>query len=887
VGKRKAQARDIGAEIAEWQRKIRMYRRRIWRDGAVYCSMRAEDNLTLCHGHLAWAEAERDGLDGDAARARAAAGSDKWPHAKGLKLRRAVLARMKARGGLRADAAELVEQMERAGVIWRKGWTLSQGRVAVLGAYAERRVNAPTGTGWRKGKGKTMKKAERDAGAVTVAEEPAEVAAFDPGAGWPVPNEHGVYPEEGASGIDFKSGRVSARVLTLEVRPGCWLCKAEFLADGHGGCGPLSEKNRTHGTRAAALAAGLREVMRALRGDADNGKAGAMKVVRWAEKELARLPATGTSATEEADGAAWTLEATPGRADGTLAVLRGPDGSEYRAVEMEDSEGMCVKACCFADGPCPAREDGVPLCFCVKKECAAVVFKRLADASTGGAGEPAPSATAGPETDEDGADAATRAAERTAAPPDAAPPGEALLLDPGRIAGSPFQTRGRTGPDGDGIRELAESIKANGLLQRLVVRPLGGGNYELVAGHRRLAAWRAARPGEPVPCDARDMTDAQAETALNVENLQRKNLTPLEEADGVARLLGRGHAPAAVAAMLGVSERFVARRRAMARLPPAWRAYVAGKGWGPEIVELAARLPEGVSAKVLYAVESGGDPELVSGRPEALRALVAEMEHRLSAAPWAERHGEWCRGCAKRSDAEEGGPDLFGGGDAAPDGSPDARCMDPECWGLKLKLYVREQRAELRHAHGAVLEAKGGAAYTYAAERDAAHPVPVLITDGPEAGMVRWAPKPQAERRPKPPSEKDITAAAHAEAVFGLAAACAAPDWPALAALASVYGVSPSAYGPAGRGAALARAAKTREDGRARSLWSSVKEGFPRPGEVSAAYLLREARQNGELAAWGREAEALEALAALDAVRVATRALEIRAEWQRKEKARR
>ena len=98
---------------------------------------------------------------------------------------------------------------------------------------------------------------------------------------------------------------------------------------------------------------------------------------------------------------------------------------------------------------------------------------------------------------------------------------------------SPFQPRRRV--DDEGLEELAASIRAQGLLQPVVVRPRAAGGFELIAGERR---WRAAqRAGlQSVPVVIRDVDDRQALAMALIENVQREDLNPIEEARGLERL---------------------------------------------------------------------------------------------------------------------------------------------------------------------------------------------------------------------------------------------------------------------------------------------------------------------------------------------------------------
>lgn len=98
----------------------------------------------------------------------------------------------------------------------------------------------------------------------------------------------------------------------------------------------------------------------------------------------------------------------------------------------------------------------------------------------------------------------------------------------------PNRLQPRKSFDDDAIASLADSIKTHGMIQPLVVRPYMG-TYQIVAGERR---WRAAREAsvEEVPVIIKDLTDSEAMQIALVENLQRENLNPVEEAAGLKKL---------------------------------------------------------------------------------------------------------------------------------------------------------------------------------------------------------------------------------------------------------------------------------------------------------------------------------------------------------------
>jgi len=88
----------------------------------------------------------------------------------------------------------------------------------------------------------------------------------------------------------------------------------------------------------------------------------------------------------------------------------------------------------------------------------------------------------------------------------------------------------------DSLQELADSIRAQGVVQPIVVRPIGGGKYEIIAGERR---WRASQLAglHEIPAVVRDVPDSAAVAIALIENIQRENLNPIEEARALQRLL--------------------------------------------------------------------------------------------------------------------------------------------------------------------------------------------------------------------------------------------------------------------------------------------------------------------------------------------------------------
>ncbi len=139
----------------------------------------------------------------------------------------------------------------------------------------------------------------------------------------------------------------------------------------------------------------------------------------------------------------------------------------------------------------------------------------------------------------------------------------------------PARHQPRKSFDGGRLQELADSIRTQGIIQPLVVRPRGQGGYELIAGERR---WRAAqRAGlHELPVIVRDASDTRAFEMALVENLQREDLNPIDEAEGFERLIADfDHTQESLAARVGKDRSTVANSLRLLKLPPSVRALVS------------------------------------------------------------------------------------------------------------------------------------------------------------------------------------------------------------------------------------------------------------------------------------------------------------------------
>jgi ParB family chromosome partitioning protein len=199
------------------------------------------------------------------------------------------------------------------------------------------------------------------------------------------------------------------------------------------------------------------------------------------------------------------------------------------------------------------------------------------------------------------------------------------------------------------LDELAESIRSQGIIQPLVVRVREGGGFELVAGERR---WRAAqRAGlHQVPAVVREVAESQAFEMALVENLQREDLNPIEEAEGYQRLVAEfGYTQESLSARVGKDRSTVANALRLLKLPPMVRGMVIegrlnmghalallGLESDPAIERLARQaVSRGLSVRQVESLvrrerENGNRPTTPPAQPSAsARDLVRRLEHAL------------------------------------------------------------------------------------------------------------------------------------------------------------------------------------------------------------------------------------------------------------------
>jgi ParB family transcriptional regulator, chromosome partitioning protein len=200
---------------------------------------------------------------------------------------------------------------------------------------------------------------------------------------------------------------------------------------------------------------------------------------------------------------------------------------------------------------------------------------------------------------------------------DETPRGESLqTLSLDRLRPGKYQPR--TKMDAASLAELALSIKEQGIMQPILVRPVDGGRFEIVAGERR---WRAAQQAglREIPALVKNVPDQSALAVALIENIQREDLNPLEEANGLQRLIDEfGLTHEAAAKAVGRSRSAVSNLLRLTALAPPVQEYLLDgaleMGHARALLALPVSQQSGAAARVVNAAMSVRDTErLVHG----------------------------------------------------------------------------------------------------------------------------------------------------------------------------------------------------------------------------------------------------------------------------------
>jgi ParB/RepB/Spo0J family partition protein len=364
--------------------------------------------------------------------------------------------------------------------------------------------------------------------------------------------------------------------------------------------------------------------------------------------------------------------------------------------------------------------------------------------------------------------------------PHAQDAGTSVLLPVAAIDPNPWNPRRFPAHPGPEDLSLTASIARHGVQENLLVRPAAAGRYQLIFGERRLRSAIAAGFTE-VPAVVRAMDDHEARVLTLTENLHRSQLGFLDEADAVAGLVDERWTLQQVAAELGKPLSWVARRRRLRNLTPAWRKLAERReGWtatwsAADFEQIAILEPE--AQDDLLAGSRHRLERCTTARE--LAQLIRSLTRAVGGFPWKPEDADLepvagaCSACPRRSSQH---PGLFDDHQDAeeplgpttprapkPRRAATDRCLDPVCAARKAKLFLERKVAALAAKHpkvhllqdGWLPAVLPGALQEWEVtevKKGSRGAQPAVVANGANLGQVRWIRRPDAPRRqPAPP----------------------------------------------------------------------------------------------------------------------------------------
>jgi ParB/RepB/Spo0J family partition protein len=305
--------------------------------------------------------------------------------------------------------------------------------------------------------------------------------------------------------------------------------------------------------------------------------------------------------------------------------------------------------------------------------------------------------------------------------------------------------------DETALAELAESIKAQGVIAPITVRPHAGqpGKFELVAGERRYRASKLAEKAT-IPAVIRTLTDREFLEVQLLENLQRVDVRPADEASAFSKLLGSNFSAEEIAQRVGKPVKFVLQRAKLVALIPFWFDLLESEKLALVAAHDLARLPAHSQLVVKHAVEKRPDYYTKGYSKTDIRNIIEEKVTRdLAKARWSLDDATLvssagpCTTCPKRSTAqgllfEQSGPAL---------------CLDSSCFASKRAAMVGQRFDELTKELGkAPLQVTTNyllgdnqrdagiipSRDYYSSQEGASGAVAALVVDGSDAGQIKY-----------------------------------------------------------------------------------------------------------------------------------------------------
>ena len=203
-----------------------------------------------------------------------------------------------------------------------------------------------------------------------------------------------------------------------------------------------------------------------------------------------------------------------------------------------------------------------------------------------------------------------------------------------KIIANTYQPRSEF--DQAALEELTASVQAHGVLQPVMVRPRGGGRYELIAGERRFRAARQAGLTR-IPAVIRQMTDEESLTVALIENIQREDLNAMEAARGYRQLLDQfGLTQVELARQLGKSQSTVAYALSLLRLPPEMQDSISSGQLSMEHGKVLLSVPSSERRHTLWSSILSEGLTVIESRRRALEEPAVVSKSRQPVPPVAD-----------------------------------------------------------------------------------------------------------------------------------------------------------------------------------------------------------------------------------------------------------
>lgn len=223
------------------------------------------------------------------------------------------------------------------------------------------------------------------------------------------------------------------------------------------------------------------------------------------------------------------------------------------------------------------------------------------------------------------------------------------------------------------LEELIQSIKERGILQPLIVRAAGK-KFDLVAGFRRFQAAGQLKL-ESVPCVIKDIKDEEKVEIQLIENIQRADLNPIDEAKAIQEL-AIDHPVGDLVPMLGKTELYIKRQLVLLDLPKIIQKAIFEKKLSKGHGIVLGRLQKDSARLSLFK-------DIISDRMSISQA-ESNLDTYASSLEYAPFNKEQCKSCAHAGVNQK---DLFD-----PDSSLKGKCLNPSCFELKLQQYIKERK---------------------------------------------------------------------------------------------------------------------------------------------------------------------------------------------------